>query len=406
MEKITYVCITQNRLENLKRNFPVILPHVDRAVIIDGGSVDGTEEYCKSLPKVEWHYRKWDDSFANQYNEYLKYIDEGWVLLCDDDELPSSDLLKSLRKIVADSEQGNRFCCVEFRSWAINPDDEVPKDHPDDYWRKLFFRYHPKMRYTVDLHQCLVGYQNNNQARSDFIYYHLKTTRDVARNACRNYFIAGIWLPNASDGLRGPEWDELRAVVKSCYPEIETFSELDTLFIQGNLHEDLKAWMIKYKDFGSSLYHELHHFFEYYCELRHPEECTDAVKERVEQMSSEKKFFDISLKGGTWSPPNDSRELGVALTELSYQYGDSWRHLTVLSPDMELKGFNGVEGGNSGTNFSWSGKEAVVRLYGIEEPPAQVVVKFAWPPRSGQRVVVRVGDREEELVSPHNVVTV
>lgn len=94
MDTITYVCVTQNRVENLKRNFHHILPYVDRAVIIDGGSVDGTEAYCKSQPKIEWYHRKWDDSFANQYNEYLKHITDGWVLICDDDELPSKEMLE------------------------------------------------------------------------------------------------------------------------------------------------------------------------------------------------------------------------------------------------------------------------------------------------------------------------
>lgn len=46
---ITYVTITQDRLSNNQRNFPVILPYVDRAVVVDGFSKDGTYEYLKSL---------------------------------------------------------------------------------------------------------------------------------------------------------------------------------------------------------------------------------------------------------------------------------------------------------------------------------------------------------------------
>jgi len=398
VETITYVCVTQNRVENLKRNFARILPHVDKVVIIDGGSVDGTEEYCKSFEKVEWVHRKWDDSFANQYNEYLKYIDNGWVLLFDDDEVPSEELMVSLREIVEKSNLGENYSCVEFRSWAINPEDNPPKDHPDDYWRKILFRYQPGMHYQVDLHQCLVGYQNNKHARSNLIYYHIKSPADVARNACRNYFIAGIWLPSASDGLREPEWQGLRAIVKSCYPEVETFSDLNSLFIKGMLDEELKQWLIKHKDYGSNLYHELHHFFEYYFEILHPEEYTDAVKSQVESISSEKVYFDVSLEGDTWSAPNDSRKLGLALQGVSYRQGDSWHTLSLLSPSMELKNFNGVEGGSSGQNFSWSGESSLIRLYGVTDAPEKVVLNFMWPPRPGQQVVVKAGERTETII--------
>lgn len=394
MEQITYVCVTQNRVDNLKRNLPVILPYVDRAVIIDGGSVDGTKDYCLSHPKVEWYHRKWDDSFANQYNEYLKYINSGWVLICDDDELPSEELLKNLRAIVADSGAGDNFCCVEFRSWSINPEDNPPKDHPDDYWRKLFFRYNPGMKYVVDLHQCLTGYQNHKHARSNLIYYHIKTPKDVARNACRNYFIAGIWLPNASDGLRGSEWQELRSVVNSCYPGVETFSDLNSIFVAGNIHEDLKSWMIKYKDYGSNLYHELHHFFEYYFEMLHPEELTEEVKNSVESNKSVKKYYDIELCVDTWSPPNDSRALGLALAEVVYCHGGEWKTMSVITPELELLGFNGVEGGNSGNNFSWSGSNSFIRLYGVDSCPEQLIIRFMWPPRPGQKAIVKAGNKE------------
>jgi len=396
-DTITYVCVTQNRVENLRRNFPQILPYVDRAVIIDGGSADETEVYCKSQPKVEWHYRKWDDSFANQYNEYLKHIDEGWVLLCDDDELPSKEMLEALRGIVADSGDGETYSCVEFRSWSINSDDETPKDHPDDYWRKILFLYSPGMKYQVDLHQCLMGYKTGRHARSNLVYYHIKSIQDVARNACRNYFIAGIWLPNSTDGLRGPEWMDFRAIVKRCYPEVGTFSDLNSLFIKGGIHQDLKDWIISHKDYGSNLYHEVHHYFEYYFEMLHPEEVTPEVNAAAARASSEKTYFDIDLVSDTWSPAGDSRDLGIALTSVNFRKGGEWYMKSVLDPSVELVSFNGIEGGNSGTNFSWSGKESKIRLYGLTEAPDEILLQFAWPPRPGQNVAVKAGGREASV---------
>ena len=397
MEKITFVCVTQNRVGNLKRNFPRILPYVDKAVIIDGGSVDGTEEYCKSFDNVEWYHRKWDDSFANQYNEYLKHVNEGWVLIFDDDEFPSEELMRELPQIVESSQKGDKFSCVEFRSWSINPEDNPPKDHPDDYWRKMFFRYQSGMHYSVDLHQCLVGYQNGKHARSNLTYQHIKTPRDVARNACRNYFIAGIWLPNASDGLRGEEWKKLHDIIKKHYPLVTTFSDLNTIFVGGGVKAELQDWLIEHKDFGSNLYHEVHHFFEYYFEILNPHEYTEEVKVRVASLAAEKTYFDIVLDTDTWNPPGDSRKLGLALKTVTYRQGKKWSTMTVLNPNLELKNFHGVEGGNTGNNFSWSSDGALIRLYGVDNPPDEVVLEFVWPPRPGQSSTVRVGERVQKI---------
>jgi glycosyltransferase involved in cell wall biosynthesis len=271
-EKLTFACVTQNRIDNLKRNLPAVLPYFDEVVIVDGGSSDGTEDYVKSLgDKITYVYRKWDDSFANQYNEYLRHISEGWVLICDDDELPSTELLKCLRTVMEESEGGRLYASVEFR---CHPQDrEAGWDPgPSNHHRQIFYKYNPNLRYTVNLHQSLTGIAGRQIRRSE-TYFHIKTRQQEFRNACRNYYIGGCWPSSpVQDGIKEEDWQELQAVVSTHYPEVEVFSDLDNIMIQGNIKPEFRAWILKYKDKEGGLYNELRAYNVYYFEILHPEE--------------------------------------------------------------------------------------------------------------------------------------
>ncbi len=249
---ITYVCVTQDRLDNNKRNLPIILPYVDRVVIIDGGSQDGTVEYLKSLgPKVEVFHRPWDDSFANQYNEYLKHIKAGWVLLCDDDEVPSEQLLLLLRSCVEKSENGTKFDHVEFRAndvTYVEGDWENRVDNgPCEYYRKIFFKWNPNLRYTVHLHQALQGLRGP-VAKCKEHYYHIKSTKDELRNACRNYFISGEWPSHpVEEGIKTPEWNEMKQLIATHHFGDGLFSNLNGLMVSGKVCQEFKDWAEKYR---------------------------------------------------------------------------------------------------------------------------------------------------------------
>jgi glycosyltransferase involved in cell wall biosynthesis len=278
-DSITYVVVTQDRLENNKRNFPVILPHVDRAVVVDGFSKDGTFDYLKSLgSKVQIVQNKWEDSFAKQYNQYLKHIKGGWVLLCDDDELPSDGLLRSLRELVKQSENGSKFSTVEFRandiSYQVGKWDQRVDNGPCEYYRQIFFKWYPDMRYEIDLHQALIGLRGPI-ARCTEHYYHIKSTRDEYRNACRNWWVAGIWHGGASDGVRGPEWHALRDLALKHHPEIEVFSDFNAHLVSGSIHPDVETHIRGLKDYKrgdqDDFFNELRAFYRYYFEILHPE---------------------------------------------------------------------------------------------------------------------------------------
>jgi glycosyltransferase involved in cell wall biosynthesis len=280
LSKITFACVTQNRIENLKRNVPKVIDYVDRMVFVDGFSVDGTKEWLESYsPKIFVTQRQWDDSFANQYNEYLKHIGDGWVLLCDDDELPSEPLLKILRKYIEDSEDGRKFSVVEFRCHPIEIDraGKIINDNgPVEYYRQIFFKYEPGMHYMIDLHQCLVGYKNGRMVRRPETYYHIKSDDDNFRNACRNWWIAGVWLSGSTAGYKPQEWHDFRKVVLDAYPEVKVFSDFNSIMIRGNMKQEVKDYLYKIKDIPDEqpnrLFNELRAFWRYYFEKIHPEE--------------------------------------------------------------------------------------------------------------------------------------
>jgi glycosyltransferase involved in cell wall biosynthesis len=287
-EKITLACVTKPHLDRLKNLIPRSLPYVDRVVIVLGERDKETESYLLSLgPKVEVYFYKWHDNFAASWNAYLSKITQGWVLLVDDDEIPSDLLLKSLDRYVEASNYGNHYCCVEFQ---CNPVSEGQDMGPVNYWRQILFRRVPGMQYQggtkTGCHQYLVGYQNNKFIRSDSVYYHIKSLKDEYRNASRNYFIYGIWLHGAQDGIQREEWFELKDTIDRCYPEVETFPDLDRKLIAGNVHQALKDWMIKWYNnlqegsayFSDNPLNEYWHYNEaralivYYFKYLHPEE--------------------------------------------------------------------------------------------------------------------------------------
>lgn len=249
-ETLTFACVTKPHLNRLQVLVPKVLPYVDRAVIVIGEKDQASIDYLKSLgEKVEVYYYKWHDNFAASWNAYLRQINDGWVLILDDDEVPSDHMLESLNGYINNSGSGKAFCGVGFR---CNPISEGQDLGPCDYYRQVFFRRRPEMSYiSADpesgCHQCLVGHQNGNILRSkdNEVYYHIKSLKEEYRNASRNYFIYSIWVSDTNI-YRSDEWKEMKELLKEHHPEVSTFPDLDKIFIAGTLSQPLKDWMVRW----------------------------------------------------------------------------------------------------------------------------------------------------------------
>jgi len=276
-EPITFCCVSKPHLDKLKELVPLVLPYVDRVVIVIGEDDQETKDFLSSLgEKVECHYYPWEDNFAKQWNNYLNHISYGWILILDDDESPSKEMLESLDQFVEQSHYGERFCFVEFRCHNISEGQLA--DHPAEYWRQLLFRYNPMMKYmggtVTGCHQYVAGHQNNRGVRSDLIYYHSKTFKEEHQHSFRNWWTYGVWPHGSREGLMGPEWQELRNTIKRCHPEAEHFPEFDRIMIEGSLHDEVKTLMVKqYNEFRDHPdYNELRGAVKYFFDILHPEE--------------------------------------------------------------------------------------------------------------------------------------
>jgi glycosyltransferase involved in cell wall biosynthesis len=274
-ELLTYVTITQNRKSDIQRDLERVLPFVDKAVVIDGGSTDQTWNYLNSLgPKVKAVQRPWDDSFANQSNEYLKYIRSGWILICDDDELPTEEMMKECRRLVDESGYGTRYSVIEFRCHDIVEGKDMGVSN---YWRQMCVRWTPNLNYKCHLHQHLYGHMNEKKYRSNTTYYHIKNNIEIYRSACRNYWIGGLWIDDKivnHDGVKDSEYHEFKSLVKQYHPEVKVFNDLAKHMINGTVNDNIKSWIKNayQKHETEQYYNELRAYYTWYFKVLHPNE--------------------------------------------------------------------------------------------------------------------------------------
>lgn len=279
-EKITLCCVTQNNIKKVKELVPRVINYVDEAVFVDGYSVDGTKEWLESYsPKIKVVQRRWDDSFSKQYNKFVEEIRDGWMLILDDDEIPSEAMLKVLRGLVNDSIGGRNYDFIEFKCTPIEIDRDgkiLSNNGPVNYYRMLLHRYNPGMKYVIDLHQNLIGHRYSIPLRREETYYHIKSDEDSFKNACRNWWIDGVWLTGSMHGYRPPEWQELRDVVLKAYPDVAVFGDFNSLMVAGNIKEEVKDYLYRIKDIQDEqpnrMFNELRAYWRYYFEKLHPEE--------------------------------------------------------------------------------------------------------------------------------------
>jgi hypothetical protein len=294
---ITYVCVSTPNLDKLKRNFELILPYVDRAVIVIGRRDEDAEAFMKQHDKVSVVYRPWNDSFKEQYQVGLDAINGGWMLWLDDDELPSQEMLESLRPAIAQSQNASAFDTVAFRCCDVW-DGNVGE--PSDYYREMLIAWNNQMRYEIELHQALVGKRRG--IRCDAIYYHHKDQLGSMSGACRDFFTAGVWAdhkesfeywyketgqdprvnagasvipqPNGlpyplKDGFRIDAWHEMNEIISKNHPEVKSYPDLDRLIVAGTICQEFVDWAERHSEENDKRphLHELYKFDAYIKEM-------------------------------------------------------------------------------------------------------------------------------------------
>ena len=257
---VTFVTVSVPRLHNLEKQIPLVMSsdHIDRVIVVTGVRDEESEEWLKNLnPKGKLFiiYREWDGDFPAQYNTYLQYLQGGWVIICDDDEIPSDELLASLKPLIRESQGGSQYDVVAFRGrqkghgWGVMHNR---KEGEGDYYREIFYKWNSNLRYTTEVHQSLQGLHGPQMQREE-LFYHIKDTVDLWRNACRSFFVGGRWNDNQgkdpiTEGVKGPEWHALHDILKRNHPEVKLFPRLHRLMISGETCQEFREWAKQYSD--------------------------------------------------------------------------------------------------------------------------------------------------------------
>lgn len=101
MPRLVANILSHNELHYLENLIPQVANMVDRIVVVDDESTDGTLNYLASWPMVEVIHRKFDLNFSNQRNTALERVNDGdWVWRIDADEIPTSKM-RHIKSVIA-----------------------------------------------------------------------------------------------------------------------------------------------------------------------------------------------------------------------------------------------------------------------------------------------------------------
>lgn len=275
---IVYCQCTHSEQENqTKRCIEKVQPYVNRVVIIHDDTVlDEFKRWLESR-NCEHYFFSFNDNFSENRNHYLDKVNIGdWVLCSDPDEEFSIEGLNNLRRIIEESENGEKYNMVRFNGeLVIMNTDGTETNYPSDWYKFLLFKMYSRViHYAGILHETVVG--TWKEINVPYKYFHYKTQADDIERSARNFFIVGGGPNDQSEYWR--KWRNWLSKELN----ITTWREMKTMLRQGSIPAELKSWIISIKDkhdYIDSVDNEIRKFYNYYFEVLHPEEITDVPKE-------------------------------------------------------------------------------------------------------------------------------
>ena len=142
---------------------------VEDIVVVDGGSKDGTLEWCERLgARIIEH--PFEDDFSAQKNRAIAALDTDWVYLTDPDERLEPTILEILPLLVTEPGQEllarTRIICESaefFDCFGIarrNYIDGVVTETYPDYQYRLFKNY---CRYEKPVHEEIINFEKRTE---------------------------------------------------------------------------------------------------------------------------------------------------------------------------------------------------------------------------------------------------
>ena len=162
--------ITLNEEIHIPATIPQFYNVVDDIVVVDGGSEDGTVEWCERLGAKVIHH-PFENDFSAQKNRAIEALNTEWVYLHDPDERLEPTLLEimpllietingqeSLQQASVLPNTDKIFDC--FGIARLNIIDGVNTGVYPDYQYRLFRNY---CRYEGKVHEYITGFENRTE---------------------------------------------------------------------------------------------------------------------------------------------------------------------------------------------------------------------------------------------------
>lgn len=264
-----------NRLKELQKAVRLTAPYVDRTIVIDGCSTDGSMDWlqsyeCKQLnvdyrfiPQYLYQYGNHNPDKRNPYLTLAGH--DGWLLCMDDDEYLEEDALQSLRVLASDAEakgyDGIKFLPHDI--WTME-DGSVHDVRHTDWWAPMFWKSYPGQHYEGHTHTRIVRPgAKDSWLKTKYHYKHIKDERRLWRNSTQNYWTT---VGLAQNSTNDQTWQEFHKLMQK-YGFLD-WHRFDKIMAAGTVPQEIVDWFIAHKDAENP---EERSWFVHYLILTRPE---------------------------------------------------------------------------------------------------------------------------------------
>ncbi|MBA7617623.1 hypothetical protein ES703_24939 [subsurface metagenome] len=214
----------------IKEIICTIEPYVDE-IHVQGDNF--TEEDIKLLEShgAQVQIEPWIDEFSDYKNKCISPANTEWVLICDHDEIPTEDLSENLKKIISESNRGQKYNMVGFDVIDIGTIDEEPVSEYRSPSGKALLHWNVLNPYHGNPHIWLKqNYYPWKVIRVPHAYRHVKEVGTELPRSVRNVFLGGGG-DNTREG--NPLWVELRTITAEL--GVDTWKEFNTYLKKGDI---------------------------------------------------------------------------------------------------------------------------------------------------------------------------
>ena len=216
----------------------VVQGKVDEIVVTGDDFTDDDIKTLQSFGKV--FIEPWMEHFSDYKNRLLSHVSSDWVVICDHDEIPTEEMANNLRRLVEESEHGEKYNIVGFDSinetTMLDGTVQTNRGAGKELLHETVYNcYHGEVH--VWLNQSVHEWKG---IRVNYAYRHVKTEAEILERAIRN-----IWLGGGGDTWKekNPLWVPLRNITDRL--EIRNYRELLAYLQVDDIDKELEEWIEK-----------------------------------------------------------------------------------------------------------------------------------------------------------------